>query len=99
MSDREFAREQLVREMREISHAFLRTPWAEGLPFKLYAVMNGDQDGIDGKAVPIPVMAHIDALATYSKNAGGWPTGDGVETFVDLHDWEAKYDDWKAKKG
>jgi hypothetical protein len=88
--------EILLREMREISFALYRKPWSEDLAFKLYAVLVGDADSIDGNPLPSPVLAHIDALGKYSDGAGGWFTADSPDGFLDLDAWEEKYAAWRS---
>jgi hypothetical protein len=89
--------EILLREMREISFALTRTTWSSALPFQLYAVLVGDTDSIGGKALPAPVLAHIDALGKYSDDAGGWLTTEDAASLVGFDAWEAQYAAWRAQ--
>lgn len=91
-------REILLREMREISHVLFKKPWADEIEYKLWAVMVGDAEDIDGKRLAVPILAHIDALNQYTDKAGGWFAGETLEQFVSHDEWEPRYAAWRAKK-
>ena len=97
MSTPEFARKQLLNELRELSFQLTRTQWATVINYKIFAVLSGDSDAVDGKVLANPIMAHVDALEAYSKDAGGWPAGDTVESYVELEEWTPLYAAWKAR--
>ncbi len=96
MSNPEFARTQLLGELREISFQLTRTQWDKDVQFKVWAVLSGDTDKYNGKPLANPLLAHIDALETYGRNAGGWPAGETVESYVDTAEWQKLYEGWKA---
>ena len=96
MSTPEFARAQLLSELRELSFQLTRTQWAPEINYKIYAVLAGDAEAVDGKPLANPILAHVDALEAYSLDAGGWPSGDTVDSYVDLDAWKKLYADWKT---
>ncbi|SRR5579883_1185228 len=91
MDRNEFARDTLLREMREICYALHRKPWVDGIEHQLWAVLVGDSDRIDGKPLAAPLLAHIDGLQTFSEQAGGWFTADRADAFVPLAEWRQLY--------
>jgi hypothetical protein len=91
-------REILLREMREISFALTRSTWNPELPYQLWAVLAGDGDSIEGKRLAAPVLAHIDALSKYADDCGGWFTGESLDAFVDIEDWETRYAKWRESR-
>ena len=89
----------LLREMREVSFALTRKQWSPGIEFDLWAVLVGDSDAVDGKTLPTPVLAHIDALGKYADDCDGWFTADALEEgFISLDAWEERYAAWKAAR-
>ena len=92
------ARENLLRELRDLSHAITRESWAQDIQYKLYAVMVGDADDIDGKPLAPPLLSHIDALPRLSDMAGGWFAENDIAAFAETADWEARYDAWRAAR-
>jgi hypothetical protein len=97
VSDRRaFAQDTLQREMKEICFALTRQQWVPGMEFKLYAVLVGDRPDVDGQRLAAPLLAHIDGLDTFSADAGGWYTGDRLESFLPMPEWKARYASWRS---
>ena len=92
------ARDNLLRELRDLSHAVTRQAWADEIQYQLYAVMVGDAENIGGKPLAAALLSHIDALPRLSELAGGWFADNDPAAFVDLDEWEKKYDAWRAAK-
>jgi len=91
----EVARQNLLKEMRDICFILTRKPWTEGLEYKLYDVLLGNTESFEGKPLAAALLSHIDALGQLSDEAGGWFTGESTEAFVDVDAWEEKFGAWK----